>query len=376
MLEAQGSVLTNKYAEGYPGSRYYGGCPEIDQIEDLARERAKRLFRAEHANVQPHSGSQANLAAYFALLEPGDTALAMSLGSGGHLTHVSPVNFSGRLYRFVTYSVDRETERLDYDQLERLAVQQQPALIVAGASSYPRTIDFQRFRHIADRVGARLLADIAHLAGLVAGGVHPSPVPYAEVITSTTHKTLRGPRGGLILCQSKLASALDRALFPGLQGGPLIHVIAAKAVAFGEAMKPEFALYQQAVLQNASTLAGELKSLGLRLVSGGTDNHIVMVDLSGTGVSGRAAEEALDQVGITVNRNAIPSDPQPPRVTSGIRMGSPAVTTRGFGPQEMKRLAQLIVKVLSNPGDSRLYGEVRDEVCEMSSRFPAPGTDD
>jgi len=373
VLEAQGSVLTNKYAEGYPRRRYYGGCQEVDLAEELARERAKCLFSAEHANVQPHSGAQANMAAYFALLDYGDTVLAMRLDQGGHLTHGSQVNFSGRLYRFIPYSVSRDTERLDYAEIEQLAREHRPKLIVAGASAYPRIIDFERFRYIADLVGAYLMVDMAHIAGLVAAGVHPSPVPYADIVTSTTHKTLRGPRGGFILSKSEFASRIDEAVFPGTQGGPLMHAIAAKAVAFGEAMRPEFASYQRAVVENARILASELERGGVRIVSGGTDNHLILVDLSNMGVTGREAEEALDSVGITVNRNAIPFDPRPPQVTSGIRLGTPAVTTRGFGPDEMRSIAQLILKVLTNLGDEKTYDQVRHEVAQISCRFPAPG---
>jgi glycine hydroxymethyltransferase len=372
VLEAQGSVLTDKYAEGYPRRRYYGGCEEVDLVEELARERAKRLFGAEHANVQPHSGAQANMAAYFTLLDHGDTVLAMSLAHGGHLTHGSAVNFSGRLYRFIPYRVSRETERLDYDEVERLAREHRPKLIVAGASAYPRVIDFARFRQIADLVGAHLMVDMAHLAGLIAAGVHPTPVPYADIVTSTTHKTLRGPRGGFLLSKAEFASRLDDAVFPGTQGGPLMHAIAAKAVAFGEAMKPEFVSYQRAVVENAQILASELQQGGLRIVSGGTDNHLVLVDLSNMGITGRKAEEALDSVGLTVNRNAIPFDTRPPQVASGIRLGTPAVTTRGFGPGEMRGIAQLIIKVLTNLGDQQTYREVRQAVDEISRRFPVP----
>ena len=373
VLEAQGSVLTDKYAEGYPSRRYYGGCREVDLVEELARERAKRLFGAEHANVQPHSGAQANMAAYVTLLDHGDTVLAMKLDHGGHLTHGSAVNFSGRFYRFISYGVSRETERLDYDEIERLALEHRPKLIVAGASAYPRVIDFERFRHIADLAGARLMVDMAHIAGLIAAGVHPTPVPHAEIVSSTTHKTLRGPRGGFLLSKSDFASPLDEAVFPGTQGGPLMHAIAAKAVAFGEAMKPEFVSYQRAVVENAQLLAAELEGGGLRIVSGGTDNHIVLIDLSETGVTGKQAEEALEAVGIIANRNAIPFDSRPPQVAGGIRLGTPAVTSRGFGPDEMKRIAQLIVKVLTNIGDEKVYKEVRQGVEEMSSRFPVPG---
>jgi len=373
VLEAQGSMLTNKYAEGYPGHRYYGGCQDIDEVETLARERARELFHAEHANVQPHSGAQANMAVYFALLEHGDKVMGMSLSHGGHLTHGSPVNFSGKFYRFIPYGVDRETERIDYDEVERIATEHQPKLIIAGASAYPRTIDFERFRQIADLVGARLMVDMAHLAGLIAAGLHPSPVPYAEVVTSTTHKTLRGPRGGLILCKKNLASLIDRAVFPGTQGGPLMHVIAAKAVAFWEAMRPEFVGYQRAVLENARILSSELQGMGFRIVSGGTDNHLVLVDLTPVGITGKAAEEALDAAGITVNREPIPFDPRPPQLASGIRLGTPAVTTRGFEPGEIRRIAALIARVLTNFGDDGVIRQVRREVEEISDRFPIPG---
>ena len=375
VLEAQGSVLTTKYAEGYPGHRYYGGCQKIDEVENLARERAEKLFSAEHANVQPHSGAQANLAVYLALLDHGDKVMAMGLAHGGHLTHGKATNFSGSFYSFVHYGVNRETGMLDYDEVERLASEHRPRLIVAGASSYPRTIDFERFRQIADLVGARLMVDMAHIAGFVACGLHPTPVPYAEMVTSTTHKTLRGPRGGLILCRGEFASAIDEAVFPGAQSGPLMHVIAAKAVAFAEAMRPEFASYQRAVLENARILAGELQGMGFKVVSGGTDNHIVLIDLSPMGITGREAEEALDQAGITVNRNLIPFDPRPARIASGIRLGTPAVTTRGFGPEEMRHIAGLISRVLGNIGDKRVQEEVRGEVAELSSRFPVPGID-
>ena len=373
VLEAQGSVFTNKYAEGYPGKRYYGGCQNVDLAEELAIERAKKLFKAEHANVQPHSGAQANMAAYFALLEYGDTVLAMSLPNGGHLTHGSKINFSGRFYNFITYGVDKETETIDYDQVEKLALAHKPKLIVAGASSYPRIIDFKRFRQIADKIGAKLIVDMAHLAGLIAADVHPSPVPYAEVVTSTTHKTLRGPRGGFILCQAKFASIIDSNVFPGVQGGPLMHVVAAKAVAFHEAMQPEFVSYQKAVLRNAKAMASELGRLGLRLVSGGTDTHLLLVDLSPIGITGRVAEKALDAVGITVNKNVIPFDPRPPQITSGIRLGTPAITSRGFKDKEIKLIARLIVRVLSSLGNENIYDEVRQQVNEICNRFPVPG---
>ena len=373
VLEAQGSVLTNKYAEGYPGRRYYGGCQNVDIVEELAIERAKSLFRAEHANVQPHSGAQANMEAYFALLEYGDTVLAMSLANGGHLTHGSRVNFSGRFYKFVTYGVDKDTETIDYNQIEKLALEHKPRLIVTGASSYPRIIDFKRFRQIADKINAKLVVDMAHPAGLIAAGLHPSPVPYAEVVTSTTHKTLRGPRGGLILCQAKWASAIDSSVFPGAQGGPLMHIIAAKAVAFHEAMQPEFISYQKKVLRNARVLANELNRLGLRLVSGGTDTHLILVDVTPIGITGNTAEKALDAVGITVNKNVIPFDLNSPQITSGIRLGTPAVTSRGFGEKEIKQVAQLIVRVLSNLANKKAYKEVRLQVSEICNRFPVPG---
>ena len=373
VLEAQGSVLTNKYAEGYPGKRYYGGCQNVDTVEELAIKRAKELFNAEHANVQAHSGAQANMAAYFALLEYGDTVLAMSLPNGGHLTHGSKINFSGRFYKFITYGVDKDTETIDYDQVEKLALTHKPKLIMAGASSYPRIIDFKRFRQIADKVDAKLVVDMAHPAGLIAAGVHPSPVLYAEVVTSTTHKTLRGPRGGFILCRAKFASIIDSNMFPGVQGGPLMHVIAAKAVAFHEAMQPEFVSYQKAVLRNAKVMASELGRLGLRLVSGGTDTHLLLVDLSPIGITGAAAEKALDAVGITVNKNVIPFDPRSPRITSGIRLGTPAVTSRGFKDKEIKLIAGLIVRVFSNLGNEKINEEVRQQVNEICNKFPVPG---
>ena len=376
VLEAQGSVLTNKYAEGYPGKRYYGGCDNADIVEELAIERAKKLYKAEHANVQAHSGAQANMAAYFALLEYKDKVLAMSLANGGHLTHGSKINFSGRFYDFITYGVDKATETIDYDQVESLALKHRPKLIVAGASSYPRIIDFKRFREIADKIGAKFVVDMAHLAGLVAAKVHPSPVPYADIVTSTTHKTLRGPRGGFILCQASWASSIDGSVFPGAQGGPLMHVIAAKAVAFHEAMQPSFVSYQKKVLRNARVLASELNHLGLRLVSGGTDTHLILVDLSIIGLTGKAAEKALESVGITVNKNLIPFDPHPPQITSGIRLGTPAVTSRGFGEKEMKQIASLIVKVFANPDNKKVHKEVRQQVHEICNDFPVPGITD
>ena len=370
VLEAQGSSLTNKYAEGYPRQRYYGGCENMDVIESLAIQRAKELFHAEHANVQPHSGAQANMAAYYALLEYGDTVMGMSLAHGGHLTHGDKVSFSGKSYNFIPYGVNRETERIDYQEVERLAKEHKPRLIVAGASAYPRITDFERFRYIADLVGARLMVDIAHIAGMIAAGLHPTPVPYADVVTSTTHKTLRGPRSGFILCRSELAHSIDEAVFPRMQGGPLMHVIAAKAVCFREALQPSFVDYQRAVLDNALVLASELQRLGLHLISGGTDNHMVLVDLTETGVTGRKAEESLEATGIVVNRNPIPFDPRPPRVTSGIRLGTPAVTTRGFGREEMKRVASLTVKVISNIGNLDVQNQVKEEVSQLCSRFP------
>ncbi|MDY6892629.1 MAG: serine hydroxymethyltransferase [Chloroflexota bacterium] len=376
ILEAQGSLLTNKYAEGYPGNRYYGGCENIDLVEIPAIERAKELFTAEHANVQPHSGAQANMAAYFTLLEPGDTVLAMNLAHGGHLTHGGGFNFSGKYYRFIMYGVSSATENIDYDQVRELALDYKPKLIITGASSYPRIIDFAQFRQIADSIGAKLMVDMAHLAGLVAAGVHPSPVPYADVVTSTTHKTLRGPRGGFILCQSQWASKIDNSVFPGIQGGPLMHVIAAKAVAFREAMQPEFAAYQQAVLHNAKVLASELTELGLRLVTGGTDTHMILVDLSETGITGNVAEKALDASGIIVNKNAIPFDTHSPRISGGIRLGTPAVTSRGFGEEEMKQVARLIVSVLTNLGNEKIYNDIRQQTHELCKNFPVPGLND
>ncbi len=375
VLEAEGSILMGKYAEGYPHRRYYGGCENIDTVENLAIERAKKLFHAEHANVQPHSGAQANMAAYYGLLEYGDTVMGMRLTHGGHLTHGDRVSFSGKSYNFITYGVNRETGRIDYQELEKLALEHKPRLIVAGASAYPRIIDFERFRYIADLVGAKLVVDMAHIAGMVAVGLHPSPVPYADVITSTTQKTMRGPRGGFILCHSELASAIDTAVFPQMQGGPLMHAIAAKAVAFYEAMQPDFVDYQRATLDNALVLASELKRLGLNLVSGGTDTHLVLVDLTQTGVTGKEAEEALGRTGIVANRDPVPFDPRPALVTSGIRLGTPAVTTRGFGKEEMKQCASLIVKVISHVDDQNIQNQLRQEVSQLCSRFPVPGID-
>jgi len=375
VLEAQGSFLTCKYAEGYPQQRYYGGCENIDVIEELAIQRAKELFHAGHANVQAHSGAQANMAAYYALLEYGDTVLAMSLAHGGHLTHGDKASFSGKSYNFISYGLNRETERIDYQEIERLALKHKPKLIIAGASAYPRVIDFERFRNIADLVGARLMVDMAHIAGSVAAGLHPTPVPYSDVVTSTTHKTLRGPRSGFILCRSEMASAIDAAVFPEMQGGPFIHAITAKAVAFHEAGQPEFVDYQRAVLDNALTLATELQNLGLRLVSGGTDNHLILVDLTSTGITGRQAEESLEAAGIIVNRNAIPFDPRPPLVTSGMRLGTPAITTRGFGREEMKLIASLIMKVINNHSQQDVRNQVSQDVGELCQRFPVPGID-
>ncbi len=370
--EAQGSVMTNKYAEGYPGRRYYGGCEYVDVAENLAKDRLKKLFGAQHVNVQPHSGAQANMAVYFALLQPGDTVLGMRLDQGGHLTHGSGVNFSGKLYNFVSYGVTRETELIDYEEVERLAKEHRPKVIVTGATAYSRTIDFGRFRAIADEVGAILMVDIAHTAGLIAAGAHPSCVPHAQVVTSTTHKTLRGPRGALILCNEDLARSIDSAVFPLMQGGPMMHTIAAKAVAFGEALKPEFSEYGNRVVENARTLARSLEDGGLRIVSGGTDNHLMLVDLTSIGITGKEAEDALGRVYITVNKNAIPFDSRPPRVTSGLRLGTAALTTRGFGAEEMVEVARLIVKTLTNMGNEGVEEEVRREVEGLSSGFPVP----
>jgi glycine hydroxymethyltransferase len=371
VLEAQGSVLTNKYAEGYPNRRYYGGCRYVDVAEDLAIERAKALFGAEHANVQPHSGSQANAAAYMAVLDVGDTILAMSLAHGGHLTHGHNLSFSGREYRFTHYGVRQDTEYIDYDALAVQTQEVRPRMIVAGASAYPRVIDFARLREIADSVGAYLMVDMAHIAGLVAADVHPSPVPHAHIVTTTTHKTLRGPRGGLILCTEELASAVDRAVFPGIQGGPLMHIVAAKAVALGEALRPEFRTYQQRIAENARVLATELQNLGLRLVSGGTDNHMMLVDVSPLGVTGRKAQHVLEEAGIACNKNQIPFDPQPPRVTSGIRLGTPAVTTRGFGLAEMRQIAEWSVQVLRDPSADTIR-QVREHTLALCRAFPVP----
>ena len=381
VLEAQSSVMNNKYAEGYPGRRYYGGCQYVDVVEQLALDRARAVFGGEHANVQPHGGAQANMAVYFSLLEPGDTVMGMRLDQGGHLTHGSPVNFSGKLYNFVAYGVDRESETIDYDEVEKLALEHKPKIIVAGYSSYSRQIDFARFRAIADMVGATLMVDMAHIAGLIAGDAHPSPFPHAHVVTSTTQKTLRGPRGGFILCDDDLARNIDRSVFPLVQGGPLMHVIAAKAVCFGEARTDDFRAYAHGVVENARSLADSLSAAGLRIVSGGTENHLVLVDLTPLGITGRQAEERLEQVDIVVNKNAIPYDPLPPRTTSGLRLGTPALTSRGFGPAEMKQVAALLVEGLSGisstgGSDEAAAHDIRRRVADLTSGFPVPGLDD
>ncbi|ABO68653.1 serine hydroxymethyltransferase [Geobacillus thermodenitrificans] len=370
VMEAQGSVMTNKYAEGYPGRRYYGGCEYVDVVEDLARERAKQLFGAEHANVQPHSGAQANMAVYFTVLKPGDTVLGMNLSHGGHLTHGSPVNFSGVQYNFVEYGVDPETHVIDYDDVREKARLHRPKLIVAGASAYPRVIDFAKFREIADEVGAYLMVDMAHIAGLVAAGLHPNPVPYAHFVTTTTHKTLRGPRGGMILCQEQFAKQIDKSIFPGIQGGPLMHVIAAKAVALGEALQDDFKVYAKRIIDNAQRLAAALQKEGFTLVSGGTDNHLLLVDLRPQQLTGKTAEKVLDEVGITVNKNTIPYDPESPFVTSGIRIGTAAVTTRGFGLEEMDEIASLIGLVLKNIDNEQALEEARQRVVALTEKFP------
>ncbi len=368
VLAAAGSHLTNKYAEGLPGKRYYGGCQYVDVAENLARERLKALFGCEHCNVQPHSGAQANFAVYFGMLEPGDTIMGMNLSHGGHLTHGSPVNISGKYFKVVPYGVSPETERIDYDEMERIALECRPKMIVTGASAYPRVIDFKRIREICDKVGAYMMADIAHIAGLVAAGLHPSPVPYADFVTTTTHKTLRGPRGGVIMCREKYARQIDKAVFPGTQGGPLMHIIAAKAVAFGEALKPEFADYQRQIVANAAAMAAEFTRQGVRLVSGGTDNHLMLVDLRGTGVTGKALEYMLDEVHITVNKNTVPFETESPFVTSGIRVGTPAVTTRGMKEAECRTIASLIVRVIRE--GEKCFDEVRKEVAALCARFP------
>lgn len=367
VMEAMGSQLTNKYAEGYPRHRYYGGCEYVDMVEDLARNRLKKLFGAEHANVQPHSGSNANLGVYFAVLKPGDKVLGMNLSQGGHLTHGSPVNISGTYFNFVDYGVDKETERIDYEEVRKIAMNEKPKLIVAGASAYPRIIDFAKFREIADEVGAYLMVDMAHIAGLVAVGLHPNPVPYADFVTTTTHKTLRGPRGGAILCREKYAKAIDKAIFPGIQGGPLMHIIAAKAVSFGEALQDDFKDYQEQVIKNANALANSLVEKGFRLVSGGTDNHLILLDVRNKGLTGKKAEALLEEINITTNKNTIPFDPESPFVTSGIRIGTPAVTTRGMKEGEMKEIAKIIDLALDEKNDR---GEVKQKVLDLCKQFP------
>ena len=370
VMEAMGSVLTNKYAEGYPGHRYYGGCEYVDKVETLAIERAKKLFGAEHANVQAHSGANANTAVYFAFLQPGDTIMGMNLSQGGHLSHGSPVNISGKYYNVVPYGVTHETERIDYDEFARIAKEAQPKLIVAGASAYPRVIDFERMAEIAHSVGAIFMVDMAHIAGLVAAGLHPSPVPYADIVTTTTHKTLRGPRGGLILCKEKYAKQIDKAIFPGVQGGPLMHVIAAKAVALGEALKPEFKEYAKQIIANCQALAEGLIAEGFRLVSGGTDNHLMLIDVRGQKMTGKTAEHLLDEVGVTCNKNTIPFDPESPFVTSGIRLGTAAVTTRGFKEADMKEVAAIIGLVLNNPEDAEKQAEAAQRVAALCAKYP------
>jgi glycine hydroxymethyltransferase len=370
VMEAAGSVMTNKYAEGYPGRRYYGGCEFVDVAERLAIARARTLFGADHANVQPHSGAQANMSVYLTLLKPGDTVLGMNLAHGGHLTHGHPLNFSGKLYTIVPYGVRKDDERIDYDELDRLADEHRPKMIMVGASAYPRVIDFERIRKTGDRIGAPVVTDMAHIAGLVAAGVHPSPIPYSDLVTTTTHKTLRGPRGGLVLCREQFAKDLDRTVFPGVQGGPLMHIIAAKAVCLKEAAEPGFAEYQRQIVANAKALASALNAAGFRLVSGGTDNHLMLVNVFSKGITGKAAEAALDKAGITVNKNAIPFDQNPPMVASGIRIGTPAVTTRGMREPEMQTIADLITRALQTPADDRALAMVRTEVEALCRRFP------
>ena len=373
VLEAAGSILTNKYAEGYPSKRYYGGCVHVDEIEEIARERAKQLFNAEHANVQPHSGSQANMGVYLSVLQPGDTVLGMNLTAGGHLTHGHPLNFSGTLYRFVDYGVPKDSETIDYEEVRRVALKEQPKLIVAGASAYPRVIDFAKFREIADEVGAYFMVDMAHIAGLVAAGEHPSPVPYADFVTTTTHKTLRGPRGGLILCKKEHAALLDKKVFPGMQGGPLMHIIAAKAVCLQEAMQPEFKEYAKQIIANCAVMSNTLKEEGFRIVSGGTDNHLILVDVkSSLNMSGKLAEKLLDEAGITCNKNTIPFETEKPFVTSGIRLGTAAMTTRGFKENEFRQVALWISRVLKNAEDEAVREEVRKEVRALTVQFPLP----
>lgn len=370
VMEAQGSLLTNKYAEGYPGRRYYGGCEFADEIERYAQERAKELFKVEHVNVQPHSGTQANMAVYFAFLQPGDTIMGMSLTHGGHLSHGSPVNFTGKLYKTVFYGVDKETGYINMDEVRKLAHEYKPKIIITGASAYPRIIDFKAFSEIAKEIGAYLMADIAHIAGLIATGVHPSPVPYSDFITTTTHKTLRGPRGGVVMCKGEYAKSIDKAVFPGIQGGPLVHVIAAKAVAFKEALSEDFKDYQKKVVKNAKTLAEGLKRRGFKLVSNGTDNHLILVDLTNFNVTGKEAEEALDKAGITVNKNTIPFDKTPPTVTSGIRIGTPCVTTRGMGEEEMEEVAEIISTVIKNISNESVMKDMSKKVQSLCEKFP------
>ncbi|WP_353684181.1 serine hydroxymethyltransferase [Thermodesulfovibrio sp. 3907-1M] len=370
VMEAQGSLFTNKYAEGYPGRRYYGGCEYADEVERLAQERCKQLFNAQHVNVQPHSGTQANMAVYFAVLKPGDTIMGMSLPHGGHLSHGSAVNFTGKLYKTVFYGVNKDTGYIDMEEVRRLAHEHKPRIIITGASAYPRIIDFKAFAEIAKEVDAYLMADIAHIAGLIATGIHPSPVPYSDFITTTTHKTLRGPRGGVIMCKEEFAKAIDKAVFPGIQGGPLVHVIAAKAVAFKEALSEEFKEYQKKVVKNAKTLAEALKRKGFKLVSDGTDNHLMLVDLTNFNITGKEAEEALDKAGITVNKNTIPFDTKPPTVTSGIRIGTPCVTTRGMGEQEMEEIAEIIERVIKNISNESVIKDMKKKVQALCKRFP------
>ena len=370
VMEAQGSVLTNKYAEGYPGKRYYGGCEHVDVVETLAIERAKRLFGAEHANVQPHSGSQANFAVYFAMLKPGDTIVGMNLSHGGHLTHGSPVNVSGTYFNVVPYGVNAETQQIDYDEFRKIVLEAKPKLIIAGGSAYSRQIDFKKMADVAHEVGAIFMVDMAHFAGLVAAGLHPNPVEYADIVTTTTHKTLRGPRGGMILCKEEYAKAIDKAVFPGIQGGPLMHVIAAKAVALGEALQPEFKEYAEQVIKNAKVLAAELIAKGLTIVSGGTDTHVMLVDVRNTGLTGKEAEHLLDEIGITANKNTIPFDPASPFVTSGVRLGTPALTTRGLKEDDMKEIADIIATVLQNPEDTAKHQDAAKRVAALCEKYP------
>ena len=370
VMEAQGSVLTNKYAEGYPGKRYYGGCEHVDVVETLAIERAKRLFGAEHANVQPHSGSQANFAVYFAMLKPGDTIVGMNLSHGGHLTHGSPVNVSGTYFNVVPYGVNAETQQIDYDEFRKIVLEAKPKLIIAGGSAYSRQIDFKKMADVAHEVGAIFMVDMAHFAGLVAAGLHPNPVEYADIVTTTTHKTLRGPRGGMILCKEEYAKAIDKAVFPGIQGGPLMHVIAAKAVALGEALQPEFKVYAEQVIKNAKVLAAELIAKGLTIVSGGTDTHVMLVDVRNTGLTGKEAEHLLDEIGITANKNTIPFDPASPFVTSGVRLGTPALTTRGLKEDDMKKIADIIATVLQNPEDTAKHQDAAKRVAALCEKYP------